>query len=48
MYFYRGAGSFSDYVPYVDGKVVDWMDEFDRARGEVYSRALAIRVIEEP
>jgi hypothetical protein len=41
---YGGMGSFSDYIPQADGRVLPWVDAFDKLRGDVYENALALKV----
>ncbi len=41
---YGGMGSFLDYIPQANGKVLPWAHEFDRLRGEVYKHADSLRL----
>ena len=43
MQIYGGYGSFSDYYP---PALADYINELERLRGDVYERALAIRVVD--
>ena len=43
MQIYGGYGSFSDYYPPARA---DYINELERLRGDVYERALAIRVVD--
>jgi hypothetical protein len=45
MHLFGGMGSFSDYVPYFDGKVAPWIEQFVRVSRKVYNDALSLRVV---
>lgn len=45
MSVFGGMGSFNDYVPFKQGRLIAGMEALDEASGRVYEAALALRVI---
>src|SRR5262245_49357059 len=42
---FGGMGSFSDYIPHVDGVPAPWAEELDCSRRQLYSCAVNLRAI---
>jgi len=45
MHTFGGAGSFTEYHPWSDGKVLPWASDVDRAKRDVYDSAQSLRLI---
>ena len=48
MSVYGGMGSFNDYVPWHDGRLMAGMQDLDHLTGQVHAAALALRVVAGP
>jgi len=46
MSVFGGMGSFNDYAPWQNGRVIPGMESLTDASGNVYQSALALRVVE--